>query len=123
MLSMQEFTLYWKNTEINIPYFYVRVKADGKRENAIKINYVIRSSLPLPAEDYNHVMTAAEGTVRKYCGLADFQKVSGNLPNYVITPIRELILDIHNKKGPLSLDSITIPDTLGNEDLLSDKNV
>ncbi len=103
-------TLYWMNKDIGPRYFYITVNARDRKISKNRIDHKINAGILLPAESLEEVMTASEGTIRKYCLLESYERVSINPAHYVISPVHRLLKDIRKNKGPVSLEALAIPE-------------
>ncbi len=112
---MHDITLYWKNKDKTSRYFYVNVKAlKGGPENEAKCRLIIRH--PALAQDYHELIRASAGSIRRYCGRASYEHVQRQIESLVIPAVRELLTDIANDRGPVSIDKLVVPDCFDGND-------
>ena len=91
---MQDITLYWRNKDIGPSFFYVTVTVKYMKISKNRMDCSINAGILLPAESFDEIMNASEGTIRKCCLSESYEKVSSNLAHYVNSPVHKLLKDI-----------------------------
>ncbi|MBI4017000.1 MAG: hypothetical protein HY363_04895 [Candidatus Aenigmarchaeota archaeon] len=101
--------LYWKNKDSDIPFFYVNVNATcGESKN--KSSYKLTIKHPVVTESYDEIIRSGAGTIKRFCGFAEYERAQKKIEDYVVPEVRKLLNEIASKKGPVSIDNLAIPD-------------
>ncbi len=108
-LIMYAITLYWKNKESDIPFFYVNINAT-RDESKSKSSYKLTIKPLIVTKSYDEIIRSGAGTVKRFCGFADYERAQKKIEDYVVPEVRKLLNEIASKKGPVSIDDLAIPD-------------